>query len=216
MSRPKELLIDYARGALASDEAVRLEEHLRGCSACRAEVRDVREGFVELVEGLPAAELPTTAWTGIVSRVRRQRLRGARSLAWGVAAALMLLAGAGFWGVLTIEQAGRAGQESEVVARWLAREDVTRVSLGIYPGGGHGSVLMLPDGRSLFVLSDPPERGKNYQAWGHRDGRPVSLGVFDRPVFEVVDDDYEAIGVSLEPRGGSPAPTHPLGRAALP
>jgi anti-sigma-K factor RskA len=216
VSRPRELLTDYARGSLAEAEAVRLEEHLRSCAACRGEVREVRDGFVELVEGLPRTAVPVSAWTGVLRRIRRQRERVGRRIAWGLAASLLLLAVGGYWGMQAVTQAARADLEAQTVARWLAREDVERVSLGIYPSGGYGSVLVLPDDRTLFVLSDAPGRGSSYQAWGHRDGQAVSLGVFQRPVFEVSASGYDALGVSLEPRGGSPSPTHPLGRAELP
>lgn len=216
MSRPKELLSDYARGALPEAEEVRLEEHLRSCPTCRGEIRDVREGFVELVEGLPRVPVPAAAWSNILERVRRQRRRTGQRVAWGLAASLVLVAVLGFWGFQVLENAAQADLEARTVARWLSREDVTRVSLGIYPSGGYGSVLLLPDGRSLFILDDAPGRGQSYQVWGHREGEAVSLGAFSRPVFETDTSGFEAVGVSLEPRGGSPRPTHPLGRADLP
>ncbi|MEX2534408.1 MAG: anti-sigma factor [Trueperaceae bacterium] len=216
MSRPGELLTDYAHGALSAAETVRLEEHLSSCASCRGEVRDVREGFVELVEGLPRVQIPTGVWVKVLSRIRGQRVRAGRRLAWGLAASLVLMAASGFWGFQALENAAQADLESQTVARWLSREDVSRVSLGIYPSGGYGSVLLLPNGRTLFVLSDSPARGNSYQAWGRRGDEIVSLGVFNRPVFETTTTGYEAIGVSLEPRGGSPEPTHTLGRAELP
>lgn len=216
MSRPRDLLTDYARGALPEAESVRLEEHLRSCPSCRGEVRDVREGFVELVESLPRIQAPAGAWNEVVGRVRRQRLRMGQRIAWGLAASLLLLAALGFWGFQVVEEAARADLEARTIARWLARDDVTRVSLGIYPSGGFGSVLLLPDGRTLFVLDDGPGRGRSYQAWGHRNGEAVSLGTFRRPLFEADTSGFDAVGVSLEPRDGSPRPTHPLGRAELP
>jgi anti-sigma-K factor RskA len=216
MSRPRELLTDYARGALAEADAVRLEEHLRSCATCRSEIREVREGFVRLVEGLPKDRVPPNAWPTLLARVRRLRTEGARRMAWGMAASLLLLAGAGLWGMQVLQRSAQASIEARTVARWLSREDVERVGLGIYPSGGYGSVLLLPDGRTLFVLSDAPGRGKSYQAWGHGDDGAESLGVFRRPVFEVSAGSFDAVGVSLEPRGGSPTPTHPLGRAEIP
>lgn len=63
---------------------------------------------------------------------------------------------------------------------------------------------------------DGSGRGRSYQAWGYRDGEAVSLGAYQRPVFETDTSGFEAVGVSLEPRGGSPRPTHPLGRAETP
>ena len=216
MSRPRELLTDYARGALPEADAVRLEEHLRTCPSCRGEIREVREGFVELVEGLPRAPVPPEAWSGIVERVRSQKLGTSRRIAWGLAASLVLVAVLGLWSFQFLQSAARADVEAQTVARWLARDDVSRVSLGIYPSGGYGSVLVLPDGRTLFILDDGPGRWETYQAWGERDGELVSLGTFRRPVFETDTSGFEAVGVSLEPRGGSPQPTHLLGEAELP
>lgn len=176
----------------------------------------MREGFVELVEGLPPVAAPAGAWNGIVDRVRRQKSHLGQRIAWGLAASLVVLAALGFWGFQVLQGAAQADLEARTVARWLSREDVTRVSLGIYPSGGFGSVLVLPDGRTLFILDDGPGRGKSYQAWGHSDGETVSLGTFRRPIFETDTSGFESVEVSLEPRGGSPLPTHPLGRAELP
>lgn len=216
MSRPREQLIDYAYGTLPESEAVRLEEHLRSCTACRSEVREVRQGLVELVEGLPRARVPKESWQGILARVRRQRVKRFRWVASGLAASLLLLAAAGTWGLQALDRSAQTRAESQTVARWLSREDTTRLSLGIYPSGGYGSILLLPDDRSLFVLSDPPPRGETYQVWGESDGGAASLGTFDRPVFEVDATGYTSLAVSLEPDGGSPEPTHVLGQTELP
>jgi hypothetical protein len=78
-----------------------------------------------------------------------------------------------------------------------------------------GRVLLLPDGRTLFVLREPPAAGRAYQAWGHTGDGLASLVVSERPVFEVPGRGFEALYLSLEPRGGSPQPTTPLGRLDL-
>lgn len=216
MSRPRDQLIDYAHGTLPESDAMRLEEHLRSCSACRSEIREVRQGLVELVEGLPRARVPKGSWQGILARVRSQRVKRFRWVAGGLAASLLLLAVAGIWSLESLDRSSQTRAEAQTVARWLSREDTTRLSLGIYPSGGYGSVLLLPDDRSLFVLSDPPPRGETYQVWGDGNGEIISLGTFDRPVFEVDASGYGGLAVSLEPDGGSPEPTHLLGETELP
>lgn len=217
MSRPRELLLDYANGNLPPHEKVRLEEHLQACPACRAEVREAREGLVGLVESLPRERMPASAWQGITRRVRRTRTRVTRALAWSLSVALLVVAAGGLWSLQELNRRATAEVDTQVVARWLANEQVERISLGIYPSGGYGSVLLHPDGRALYVLSEPPETGHSYQAWGHGVNGPVSLGVFEERVFEVSSvRGFDALGVSLEPAGGSPVPTHPLGRADLP
>src|SRR5687768_6506228 len=52
----KEMLAAHALGALEVDEARLVEEHLRGCAECRAEMEEWRETAAALVYTAEAAE----------------------------------------------------------------------------------------------------------------------------------------------------------------
>lgn len=103
------------------------------------------------------------------------------------------------------------------LARWLSRGDVTSARLpeagdGVAPG----SVLFLPDGRALVVMRDVPAEGRAFQVWGARSGELVPLTTFVERTVEVEAATYESVVISVEPAGGSDAPTEVLGAAAAP
>jgi anti-sigma-K factor RskA len=103
-------------------------------------------------------------------------------------------------------------------------EDVRILSLG-----GQGP---LPGGRARVFWSDkakrgilvaghlaPLEAGKQYELWVFAAGKPVPAGVFDpdpagRALFESPElaaiASAENFAVTIEPRGGVPAPTGPI------
>jgi hypothetical protein len=78
-----------------------------------------------------------------------------------------------------------------------------------------GTVLISPRDYALFVLNTPPPAGKSYQAWGRVNGTVTSLAITEDRLIPVRSEGFERIGVSLEPLGGSPQPTQPLGGIPL-
>ncbi|MEX2501319.1 MAG: anti-sigma factor, partial [Trueperaceae bacterium] len=123
---------------------------------------------------------------------------------------------------LLIEQVGTVqaradglAEDQAVLAAWLAREDADVRALGGDDPDAQaaGSVVLLPDGRALLVMRDPPGEGNDFQAWGVRGEQVTSLGVFSRRVTEVRSEAFDAVAVSLEPSGGSETPTRVLGAA---
>jgi RNA polymerase sigma-70 factor (ECF subfamily) len=121
----------------------------------------------------------------------------------------------GLWGYQRHQVYQQLVQEQRTVANWLARADVEARPVQNRERQRVGSVLLLPDGRALFVLREPPARGSAYQAWGHTENDLASLTVSERPVFEVQWAGYDSLYLSLEPPGGSVEPTVPLGRTNL-
>ncbi len=193
MNHPEERLPDYAMDLLEGEERERVEAHLAECAACRAEVRALREAYY----ALPLAEGATP---------RRARRRPLLLAAAAVAAALLLgLA----WPVYRELQTERA--------LWtLLAEPGTRVeALWGQNGRFLGRVVVGPKGEALLLLAEPPPPGRVYQAWGHTAKGPVSLGITRGRVLRIRVRGFQAVGVSLEPPGGSPKPTHPMGRVPL-
>ena len=225
MTHPR-TLADYALGELSPEEARAVELHLKGCAVCRAELRALRETLVTLVETLPPADLPETAWQDVQSRLAGQNAvppRAAPRRAWplvALAASLVLALSGLFWGFQERQGYQQLAAEQRKVAGWLSRPDVSAQPLTDAAGERLGSVLTLSDGRALFVLRTAPPAGTSYQAWGYgaepSGTAPVDLGSTGRTLLEVPYADYQTLELSLEPERGSAQPTQPLGRVAVP
>jgi hypothetical protein len=91
----RQMLDDYADGALAAGETRRIEVHLAECAACRAELADLR-ALLDAARRLPRGiEPPHELWPAVDARLGRPSL-GSRSL-WSLryplaAAAALLIA----------------------------------------------------------------------------------------------------------------------------
>lgn len=204
----RDLLPDYLLGQLDPEEARRLEEQLERSPELQAELDSLSAALFKLPEQLAPVPPPPGAWWRI-----RQRLQGRRLLPWpriaAVAAGMALLfAGIGLYQFYSI----RALQaEQAKIAYWLAIPEGRWRTIKDAQGEGIGTMIWLEDGSCLIVMKDPAPRGRVYQAWGRKDGQPVSLGVFRGRLYETHFNGFERMGVSLEPPGGSPQPTKPLG-----
>ncbi len=231
MSHPTDFLLDYALAELEPEKSLELEAHLRQCESCRSELKALQASFVALSESLPLATAPAASWAIIQERIKPQTpssgiteekiiltpIKNRRSWqAFALAASFILALAGFFWAFQTQQNYKQVRAEQRKVAGWLSRPDVASVQFLDDKGDRLGSVLTLSDGRALFVLRDPPEKGLAYQAWGMVNGQRTSLGLSNRTLLEVSYTGYDFIGTSLEPEGGSPAPTHPLGRVAIP
>jgi len=194
VKHPHELLPDYAMGLLDDDARERVESHLAHCPACSGEVRALQEAYYALPLAL---DVPASS---------RRRSRGLVLLVAAVAAGLLL------WFAIP------AYRQLQLEARILAllAEPGTRVeTLRAADGRFLGRVVVASRGEAVFLLAAPPPPGQVYQAWGHTEAGPVSLGVTGGRILRVRVSGFQAVGVSLEPSGGSPRPTHPLGRVPL-
>lgn len=181
-----------------------------------AQVRErVLEG-IEQIRPLPPVGPPPTAPTPVVSGdgARADRFRRRRWLRPLAAAAAILVAfGAGIAGGLALER-----QTAVVAARQdeaLTAPD-SRILAVQLPGGGRGAfVVSRQQGQALFVGSDLPDpgAGRTYQLWTiDRAGRPIPdalvAGGNSRVVMNApVDAGTTALAVTVEPAGGSRAPT---------
>ncbi|MER5873643.1 anti-sigma factor [Streptomyces sp. NPDC002044] len=209
-----------------------------------AVMRRVRElpaqpaGPAEAAE--PAAEARPASEddrAGALAAPARGRVRHARPgrpwLRWALAASLAAVAGLGGVAVWQAEQAGTARQDARraearaaELAGVLAAPDAKPVT-GELANGGTGTVVVSEDrNRAVFVASGmpaPPE-GQVYQLWFADPAgamRPAGLMDPARPgAPELMTGPVSgstAVGVTLEPAGGSPAPTtEPLMVLALP
>lgn len=117
----------------------------------------------------------------------------------------------------------------ETAVRLLTAPDTHRVELMGDDGSMKAMVMFAPShSEALVVTSNLPslDEGHTYQLWqiGH-DGQPVSAGMFETNsngimamIFEPVIawDSVSAVGISVEPAGGSETPTTtPLAMATM-
>ncbi|QPP10401.1 anti-sigma factor [Streptomyces bathyalis] len=125
------------------------------------------------------------------------------------------------------EQAEQSRQYQEELARVLAAPDARTAGRSELPGGASGTVVVSRDrDRAAFLASglEAPPTGKVYQLW-FADGQKMrSAGLMDSAgggskavLMEGKVGRASAMGVTVEPAGGSPQPTtEPLALMKLP
>ncbi|MEU0040053.1 MULTISPECIES: anti-sigma factor [unclassified Streptomyces] len=224
----------YALHALPDQERAEFEEHLADCAACADEVGELAATAARL--GLAVAAPPHPATKARVmaripavrqdvprvhlpapSRALTRRL-GRWALAACVAGATGL-AGTTVWQHSRADDAGRRAsasrQRADDLAGVLSASDVTSRHVRL-PGGATGTLLVSRSrDRAAFVASGMvvPPRGKVYQLWFDDSGtmRPAGLMDSHRVTQAVVLDGSpggaSAVGITVEPAGGSARPT---------
>jgi anti-sigma-K factor RskA len=122
-----------------------------------------------------------------------------------------------------LQTAETALAERTLRARVLESDDVRMMLLGGSgpQPGARARVFWSPSARRGVLVATslaalPPDR--QYELWVFLKGKPVNAGVFDvdtsgRALFESTgfpDPDAQNFAVTVEPRGGVPAPTGPI------
>ena len=231
----RDLLPAYALDDLALDERRHVEQHLDACSACRERLEAYLAIGQVLLTSVPPVEPPpglrarliaSLAGKTVAGRPRSRRgRRGWQALA--AATALLLLVVNIF---MFYETRALARQQEQLAARLV--EDQTALGLAAYPGartalvrgeGTYGTFLFEPDLPVSVLYAwglEPLGSGETYQAWLiEPDGDRVDGGIFQaepgagfvRLLINAPQDlsAYIGIGVTIEPSGGSRAPTGP-------
>lgn len=205
----RELLPDYLLGLLEPAEKQVVEQALKGSSGLQTELEELRAILFRMPEQLTPITPPPSSWSKIQARVRPRR----DWVRWVAAAAVFALLLAGGFGVnqYLVNRALQAEQTK--ISEWVAIPKAHWRSFGSNDKT-YGTMIWV-DGDCYMVMIDPAPRGKVYQVWGRKeDDMPISLGVFQGRTFKTRYLGYKSVGVSLEPPGGSSAPTHPLGRVS--
>ena len=169
---------------------------------------------------LPATSASSASSAPSASSARDPRSRGARSrrpvarrataLVAAAAAVALVLPGVAVW--RSVERAQAAEERAEVLAEALTDPGATLVRADV-TGGGH-AVAVLADDRAVLLAEDLPALtgDRVYQVWavGAEAPRPAGFLDPDDGAALVLAEGYragEAVAVSVEPRGGSAAPT---------
>jgi anti-sigma-K factor RskA len=226
-----DLLPAYAIGSLEAGELHRVEEHLLSCVVCRNESNafqtvaqelslavavsgpspELRDRLMQRVQSVSSArpKIQERASNPVPPRPFWERLLPA----WGLTSLFLIL-----------------GLAASSLFLW---QRLTQLEFATAPGGmravpltatdnaphATGFVLISADGDDGALVVDglpPLEASQEYQLWLIRDGQRTSGAVFStdekhyggtrirapRPLT-----DYSAVGITIEPAGGSPQPT---------
>ncbi|WP_246855642.1 anti-sigma factor [Nocardioides xinjiangensis] len=216
----------YALDALDDLERARFEQHLAGCDDCRAEVAELRE-TAALLAGSVATPAPASLRDSVLAGISQVRPlppevpeqapgsthRGRRWMPFLVAAALALVLGVG--AALTRPWVGDDAPRLTVAEQVLQAPDAQEVSVDLGEAGRATVVRSRSEDRAVIVTEDmvaAPD-GKDYELWLQTpDEEMVPAGLMpDDPDQTVVLDgsaaEAIAVGITVEPDGGSEQPT---------
>ncbi|WP_338671951.1 anti-sigma factor [Streptomyces sp. SCSIO 30461] len=225
----------YALDALPRDERERVEAHLTRCAPCRGEVagftatagrlaqavstpapRAMRDSVMRGIESVrqmpPRVPATNPRVTSILAGKRRT---GPLLIAAGLVAAVTF-AGVAAW---QHQQSNESRQRAAQATRQL--DDLTsvmsapdaRTVQGRTTNGATTSVIASRRlGKAVFVGTGlpRPETGKTYQLWYAEQGTMHPAGLVEHDGAVVIDGNLTnatAIGLTIEPDGGSSQPT---------
>jgi len=225
------LIPAYALGATDAEECRAVESHLPSCDACRALLAQYRSLGDDFLYAVPAMTAPA----GLTERMQR-RLVAARPQAkpapwWArlhmrpivpaLGAALLLLVLTNLYWIGRVGRLERQATEQTAALAGLVNAPAVPLYADASPAWAQGVVYAPPNGQiallCVYNMAALPA-GKTYQLWLIKDGQRDSGGTFQvtpdgfgllmirppRPLRE-----YGEVGITVEPLGGSPAPTSP-------
>ncbi|NIS82202.1 MAG: hypothetical protein GTO14_18790 [Anaerolineales bacterium] len=229
------LLSGYALGALDPEGQRFVEMHLDACPSCKLlldSYRSIVDGILHIVPPVqPPKRLRASLKARIASPVAenwRKRFRRSIQPQWVLAAAILALL---FLNLTLLGQVRNLSRAHNALAVQV-EEDQVALSLASYPSvqmakvtgeGGYGTFLYEPnlEVAVLYVWHlSPLPPGQTYQVWLiEPDGDRVNGGVFTGAAegdlvrliiaSPVPLRTFVGMGVTIEPKGGSPAPTGP-------
>jgi anti-sigma-K factor RskA len=216
-----ELTAPYALDALDEHEVREFEQHLRDCERCRDEVAMLRETAASLAHDSPAVAPPPELRARILATARAERgnvvplrPRWAAPVAAVAAVAACAAVALGVWAATLNHTLGNRDAALREQARALAvaaSPDVRRIALT----GGHGALVVTPDGRAALLLSGLPKpgAGKVFEAWVISGGAAKPAGVFSGKAsstavaLERGVPTGGTVAVTIERSGGAQQPT---------
>ena len=201
----QDLLGAYALDAVDPDEATAVEDHLRECPRCRAEVAEHRETAALLAHA--GDDAPPAVWDRIASSLDAPApvvplALGARSRRPSLATTLVGIAAAGVIAVLGLQLRAQDERIDEMEAAMRLPEGET-----IELRGDAGAVPVVLQGDRAYLLGtalDELPAGRTYQLWGLAGDELVSVGVLGRDpgVFGFDAEGYTLLAITEEDAPG--------------
>jgi anti-sigma-K factor RskA len=233
----KEMIPARALSALDAAEARALNQHLENCAECRKELEDWQATAATLALASDPAEPSPKVRERILSEVRKDRsstpevipFKSPPRNVWssfgtlGAIAAVVLFTALSIGLAVLWRQNQRLARENKFVA--LVNTPGARVSelRGVGPGQGETAKLAYDRaGRAILMASKLPSvpQGKAYQLWfivGDKPPVPGKTFVPDKTGNAILEDeiprdavDASVFAITVEPEGGSNAPTSPI------
>jgi anti-sigma-K factor RskA len=212
----------YALDAVDDVERARFEQHLAECEDCRAEVASLREAASLLAETTAVAPPPSlrdSVLSGI-SQVRplppvvqRTPVVQRRWFPLLVAAAVVAILGVG----AALWQPWTPSQDSSLTAaeQVLEAGDARSVAVDLGDAGKATVTRSESVGKAVITTEDmaPAPAGKVFELWLQDDqGAMIPAGLMppgedNQVVLEGDAAAATAVGITVEPEGGSPEPT---------
>ncbi len=216
----------YALDALDPLEAELFEEHLDHCAACRREVAEFQATASQLGDAV-ATTPPADLKAAVLERVAVTRQESPRVVAlptarlrqWALPAAAALTAIAVGLGVVVTQLQSRITDledRNAMVMAIMAEPDVV-MTAAPGPDGAQAHAMLSPsrgEGMVAFSNLQPAPADQVFQLWAI-----AADGIHPMDLFEVGPDGrtvrllrgdmagVTALGVTMEPAGGSPQPT---------
>jgi anti-sigma-K factor RskA len=221
-----DLLPAFVLDALADDETIQVVSHLEHCPSCQAELASLQHVADDLPLALAQASPPPALKSRLLSSIHSRqsaRLQSATPVTpqkrlsafqkylpvFGLAFLLVIaVVNVVLWRQL-YASSRQAGSQFQVVALANTQNSPSAVGELVMDRSGQYGTLVVDKLADLGSASQ-------YQVWLIRNGERTSGGVFSvnpdgYAALEIHApqplDSYDSIGVSIEPYGGSPAPT---------
>jgi anti-sigma-K factor RskA len=224
-----DLIPGYALGILEKSEVEQVEKHLALCAVCRQELQSYRQVIDKFPLAMKISAPPDDLKDKILAQVKEERRSQAFPQAepfWAQVCQTLRNA-APVWGVISLvmvllllisnlilwQQLGKTEQANQrkMIGVALIGEEAAPQATGM--------LVMSADGEDGVLVVDhlPQLRPEQqYQLWLIQDGQRTSGGVFSvneegygslmisspQPI-----NSFNAVGITIEPAGGSPGPT---------
>ncbi|HEY2832740.1 MAG TPA: anti-sigma factor [Sporichthyaceae bacterium] len=219
----------YVLGALDAGEQAEFETHLRSCSSCRVEVRELREttALLGIAAAQPAPPALRAAVLDEIGRTRqlpplvvslqaRTRGPGFALRRWGLTAAAclaVLTLGLGAYASHLRQENSDLHQRGDQISALQTAADARTVIASA--GGATATVTLSRSAGEMEFLSNGllMHSGRTYQLWLIGPNGPRSAGIFTTdngkhaPRLFSGPGDATVLAVTEEPAGGSAQPT---------
>ena len=225
-----ELLPAYALGCLEDEDAGIVSEHLASCDTCIVRLSAYQHTVDLLSFGAPKVNPPEMLKKKLIGKIQPKRLtdikiqQPAKHLVWRdfwrkfspvwAVASLAIIAALAISNLVQFQTAGKLGGEEVVQEMIILKMKGTTKA----PHADGTLVIGHNRLRGVLVASDlpVPDKDYQYQLWLIENGNRTNGGIFSvtpngYAVVEVASPvsflDFQSFAVTLEPAGGSPAPT---------